>query len=77
MEDTLLPEAPLDTEAVEQLADLAEDIALAPVVDLLSTISSQLDTLLTNQDILIQLMIVFLALVAAFFVSYAIFRYLK
>lgn len=77
MEDTLLPEAPLDTETVEQLADLAEDIALAPVVDLLSTISSQLDTLLTNQDILIQLMIVFLALVAAFFVSYAIFRYLK
>ena len=65
-----------DAELVEQTLEVIEDVASAPTVDLVS-ISLQLESMLENQNLQIQLSILLLALIAAFFVSYAIFRYLK
>ena len=61
---------------VEQTLESIENVASAPTVDFLA-LSLQLEDILSNQNLQIQLSIVLIALVAAFFVAYAIFRYLR
>lgn len=65
-----------ESPVLEELLEPIDDASTALSSDL-TTVSLQLDDILSNQNLQIQLDIVLLAVVAAFFVAYAIFRYLK
>lgn len=65
-----------ESPVLEELLEPIDDTSTALSSDL-TTVSLQLDDILSNQNLQIQLDVVLLAVVAAFFVAYAIFRYLK
>lgn len=65
-----------ESPVLEELLEPIDDASTALSPDL-TTVSLQLDDILSNQNLQIQLDILLLAVVAAFFVAYAIFRYLK